>query len=73
MEDFNFSSFVYSSFTWRDEATLELTVRYVETPFYHTFVCRFQGDDIRIERFINVSFGPTELAPIRGKLVDNND
>jgi CubicO group peptidase (beta-lactamase class C family) len=73
MEEHKFSSFIYSSFTWRDDATLEITVRYIETPFYHTMVCRFEGEDILLERSINVSLGPTELEQIRGKLVRSSD
>jgi CubicO group peptidase (beta-lactamase class C family) len=64
---------IVSSFTWRDEATLELTLRFVETPFTQTILCRVEGDEILLERTFNVSFGSPQSTPIRGKLVHAYD
>jgi CubicO group peptidase (beta-lactamase class C family) len=58
-----------SSFTWRDSATLEITLRFIETPFYQTIICRLEGSDLILDSSVNVSFGPREAAPIRGKRV----
>jgi hypothetical protein len=64
---------IVSSFTWRDEATLELTLRFVETPFTQTILCRVEGDEILLERTVNVAFGSPQSTPIRGKVVHSND
>jgi CubicO group peptidase (beta-lactamase class C family) len=58
---------VASSFTWQNPDTLELTLRFVETPFCHTVVCRFEEREIVLEYKPNVSFGPYESSPIRGR------
>jgi hypothetical protein len=58
-----------SSFTWRDNDTLEITLQLLETPFCETMLCRWEDTDIVVERSINISFGPTESTPIRGKLI----
>jgi hypothetical protein len=60
---------VASSFTWRDNDTLEISLQLVETPFCETILCRWEDKDIIVERSINVSFGPTESLPTRGKLI----
>ncbi|MBP1966642.1 serine hydrolase domain-containing protein [Paenibacillus aceris] len=59
---------IAASFTWSDPDTLELTVRYIETPFCHTAVCRLNGTQITLELKSNLSFGPRDLSPIRGRL-----
>jgi CubicO group peptidase (beta-lactamase class C family) len=60
---------IASSFTWRDNDTLEITLQLLETPFCETILCRWQDTDIVVERSINVSFGPAQSPPIRGKLI----
>lgn len=65
-----YSSLIFSSFTWRGEDTLVLTVRYVETPFYQTIICRLEGNEIVLEQKMNVSFGPNEPSFTRGKLIE---
>jgi hypothetical protein len=57
---------IAASFAWLDTGTLELTVRYVETPFCHSVVCRLNGTDLMIEAKPNVGFGPSDSTPIRG-------
>lgn len=54
--------------TWTDENTFVVTRRLIETPFSITSVCRFEGDRICVESSINVSFGPTALPAINGKM-----
>jgi hypothetical protein len=63
---------VVSSFTWKDENAVELTLRFVETPFSQTILFRVEGDEILLERTTNVSFGPTQPAQVRGRLVVSN-
>ncbi|MEC0229952.1 serine hydrolase domain-containing protein [Paenibacillus alba] len=58
---------IAASFTWRDPDTLELTVRYLETPFCHTVVCRSEGTQLTFEIILNVSFGPQETLLMRGE------
>ncbi|TLS51560.1 serine hydrolase [Paenibacillus antri] len=60
---------VVGAYAWRDERTLEIAIRFVETPFAHTLACRVKGDDaeeLELELTPNVSFGKREAAPIRG-------
>jgi CubicO group peptidase (beta-lactamase class C family) len=63
---------VAGSFTWRDEQTLMLTLRYVETPFTFTLACRPEEDGITFEFVPNLGF--TSPAPItfRGELLDSS-
>ncbi|GGD57724.1 serine hydrolase domain-containing protein [Paenibacillus nasutitermitis] len=60
----------FSSFTWVNQDTLKLSLRFVETPFYMTSIIQFDGNEIILNRKINVSFGPLELADIRGRKVE---
>ncbi|QGQ99425.1 class C beta-lactamase-related serine hydrolase [Paenibacillus psychroresistens] len=63
----NIASRISSSFTWQDDNTLVLVIRYIEMPFYQTIICRFEGEELVLEKTVNVSFGPKETAPIKGK------
>jgi hypothetical protein len=49
---------VLGSAAWTAEDTLQLTLRYVETPFYFTLTCRFAGEALNIQPEANVAFGP---------------
>ncbi len=46
---------IMSSGAWTADDVFTLIVRLVETPFYHTLVCHFMGDELLIESRINVS------------------
>ena len=59
---------VAASFTWVDSNSLEVTLRYVETPFCFTVKCRFEADRIIIVNNPNVSFGSIESQQILGHL-----
>jgi CubicO group peptidase (beta-lactamase class C family) len=37
---------VAGSYSWKDENTLELTLRYIESPHTRTILCHFNGDDL---------------------------
>ncbi|MEW9701443.1 serine hydrolase domain-containing protein [Paenibacillus sp. SI8] len=55
------------SATWQDTNTLELTLRYVETPFCITMVCTFDQGGVELLVRPNVSFGGEEPSVIVGK------
>lgn len=40
---------VAGAYTWIDDSTLELTLRYIESPHTETFICRFSSDSVEIE------------------------
>ncbi len=53
-------------YRWRDEKTLELTLRYIESPHTEILTCTFDGDRITID--IKYSFMPTvDLPDLTGK------
>jgi hypothetical protein len=49
--------------------TFRLTLCQYETPFIATFDFTFAGDQVTLQPRFNVSFGPTELPPLVGRLV----
>jgi CubicO group peptidase (beta-lactamase class C family) len=59
---------VAASCVWTAEDTLQMTLRLYETPFYHTFTCRFTGEQVTVDISTNVSFGPTNMPRLNGKL-----
>jgi len=54
-----------ASATWRDETTLELTWRFIETPHRETVTCRFKDDTVAID--FKPSVGKPAAA-LQGKL-----
>jgi hypothetical protein len=57
---------VDSSGAWRSDVTFVMELRFVETPFYNTFICYFSGDKVNIDSRINVSFGPKNMPMLIG-------
>lgn len=57
---------IAASFTWRNTGTLLLTIRRIETPFALSVEVELFEQGIEIRSQINVSFGETKFAPIRG-------
>ncbi len=49
---------IVASGAWTAEDTFTMMVRLYETPFVYTFVCAFDGDQITVEKSVNVSFMP---------------
>jgi len=39
---------VVASYTWQDEQTLKLVLRYIESPHTETLLCRFDGDALTV-------------------------
>jgi CubicO group peptidase (beta-lactamase class C family) len=60
---------IASSFSWRDTITVDLSFRFIETPFCNTITCTVEELDILLEVRPNVQFGPYVASPIRGIIV----
>lgn len=52
---------------WTTDDTYVMRLCFYETPFVQTVVCKFDGDEITIDRKQNVSFGPTNLPSWKGR------
>lgn len=59
---------VKASGVWTAEDTFVITLRFVETPFVQTMTCKFGRSRLSITSTVNVSFGPTRLPALHGKL-----
>ena len=51
---------IVASGAWTTDEDFTMVVRLYETPFYHTLVCHFIGDELLIEIAINASLEATE-------------
>jgi CubicO group peptidase (beta-lactamase class C family) len=60
---------VLASAAWTAEDTLQLTLRFIETPFYFNIACRFAGDEVRVQPQPNVAFDPNAHVELVGKAV----
>ena len=58
------TSKVAGSYTWLDDNTLQLTLRFIESPHTDTWTCRFDGDDINID--MGVSFDVSRVIKLKG-------
>jgi CubicO group peptidase (beta-lactamase class C family) len=54
---------IVASGAWTGGDTFTMVIRLYRTPFFHTLVYRFTGDEMKIEANVNVSFGPLK-APL---------
>ncbi len=54
--------------TWAADDTLVLQICLVKTPYIQTFTCKFEGDKLTLTRKFNVSFGPTTLPILVGRM-----
>jgi CubicO group peptidase (beta-lactamase class C family) len=52
---------------WTDDSTYVITIAFVETPYVETITCKFAGDQVTLNRKLNVGFGPTERPALTGK------
>jgi CubicO group peptidase (beta-lactamase class C family) len=56
-------------YRWRDEKSLELTLRYIESPHTETITCRINGDKISVDS--RYSFMPSvDLPDLTGRIAD---
>ena len=59
---------IAGSYRWKDENTLELTLRYIESPHTEYIRCKFDGDNNVIVEFEN-SFNKSISATLKGSVV----
>ncbi|SFS48875.1 serine hydrolase [Paenibacillus sp. BC26] len=55
-----------SSFTWQEQDTLLITLRFIETPFIVTFEVQFGDQELELRYRQNVSFVSTDTNIVRG-------
>jgi len=48
---------VAGEYTWKDESTLELVLRYIESPHHETITCKFDNEDILLSVAASQAFG----------------
>lgn len=61
---------VAGCYCWKDDHTLEITLRYIESPHTETMICRFDGDNLTFS--IGYSQLPGEpVIQLEGKKTDN--
>jgi len=61
---------VSASGGWIAKDTFQLTLCQYETPFLLTLAFAFAGDQVTVTPRLNVSFGPTELPVLVGRMVE---
>jgi CubicO group peptidase (beta-lactamase class C family) len=59
---------VAASGAWTDADTFTVKLCFYETPFIQTVTCQFAGDQVTVNRKMNVGFGPTERPTLVGHL-----
>jgi hypothetical protein len=57
-----------ASGAWTAEDAFTLVVRLYETPFYHTFGCYFDGDELMVETRVNVAFDAAHTVLLTGRV-----
>jgi hypothetical protein len=53
---------INGAYTWTDANTLELVLRYIESPHTETFICHFNGNKLTIEASRSFDFGRTKTV-----------
>jgi CubicO group peptidase (beta-lactamase class C family) len=53
---------VAGSFTWTDANTLQLVLRYIESPHSETFTCHFKGDQLKMDVAQSLDFGNKKMT-----------
>ena len=56
-----FPSKIAASYTWKDANTLELVLRYIESPHSEIFTCHFHDDKLGIEVARSLDFGKNKI------------
>lgn len=59
---------VAAGYAWTGERALQIVARFYETPFFYTLNFKFEGEQVTLEGGVNVSFGPTQMPTLVGKL-----
>ncbi len=58
---------IAAAYIWKDANTLQLILRYIESPHTDTFTCYSEGDKIRVEEERSEDFGKSKTT-LQGKL-----
>jgi hypothetical protein len=53
---------VMGAYTWKDANTLELVLRYIESPHTETFTCHFKDNKLTIEAARSLDFGKAKTV-----------
>ena len=61
---------VAGAYTWKDDKTLELTLRYIESPHTETIICTFEGDYVSLD-FQNIFNRNNKRAVVKAVLASN--
>jgi len=60
---------IAGSYSWKNKNTLELVLRYIESPHTMRFTCIFENDELTVN--IHLSIPPGQyLEPIKGKMIN---
>jgi len=60
---------IASSYQWKDDKTLELKIRYIESPHTEIIVCHFEGNDITADFGNSFDKNPAnKKPPLKGKM-----
>lgn len=62
-------AFVVAGAEWTAPDTLTMTWQFAESAFRDTVVCRFAGDDVRIDRSVNLNSAETRLPTLTGHAI----
>ncbi|HEY0432245.1 MAG TPA: hypothetical protein VGC95_00145, partial [Chitinophagaceae bacterium] len=52
---------IAASYRWKDASTLELALRYIESPHSEIFSCHFEGDKLSMDVTPSIGFGKTVI------------
>jgi hypothetical protein len=63
------ASKVAGSFTWKDANTLELVLRYIESPHHEVYTCKFDKHKVSIDVYTSYAFGQKQPL-LTGKMTD---
>jgi hypothetical protein len=55
------------SYIWKDDNTLELVLRYIESPHSVRMTCKFDPENVEINMHLSIPPG-SDLPPIKGKM-----
>ena len=61
------TSFLYpakiaASYTWKDKNTLELVLRYIESPHSETLICRFDHNKLEADLMKSQDYGKQKVT-----------
>ncbi len=60
--DFLYPAKVAGSYHWKDEHTLQLVLRYIESPHTDTYTCHFEGENVTMDLEKSLDFGGKKMV-----------